>query len=72
MAPLPDAHVVVGVDGALADALRKVRVDTVCITSDHAELVATFTELGYRDEATVSRKDGRLTVWCGRTDSYPG
>lgn len=56
--------------GQLADALRKVRVDVVCITSDHTEMVSQFTQLGYTHSATVSRKDGKLSVWCGRTDAY--
>jgi hypothetical protein len=56
--------------GELADALGKVRVDVVCITSDHADLIAEFQPLGYTQTASVARQDGGLTVWCGRTSAY--
>ena len=57
--------------GELAQALDAVRVNVVCLTSDREVEIPVFTALGY-DAATkkVTRKDGKLWVWCGRTSAY--
>lgn len=58
-------------DAKLAKDLRLVRVNVVCISKEQSKQIATFKALGYTDkQAKVSKADGRIWVWCGRTNAY--
>ena len=55
----------------LAKNLRLVRVNVVCVAKEQKSQIATFRELGYRDkQIKVTKSDGRIWVWCGRTNDY--
>ena len=58
-------------DAKLARDLRLVRVNVVCISKEQSHQIPTFKALGYIDkQAKVSKSDGRIWVWCGRTNAY--
>jgi hypothetical protein len=58
-------------DSQLATALAKVRVNVVCVAKEQKNQIPTFKKLGYTDrEKKVTKSDGRIWVWCGRTSAF--
>lgn len=55
----------------LARDLRRVKVNVVCVAKEQKSQIATFKALGYTDkQIKVAKSDGRIWVWCGRTNAY--
>lgn len=58
-------------EAQLAAALMKVRVNVVCIAKEQKQQIPIFKKLGYTDrEKKVTKSDGRIWVWCGRTSAF--
>lgn len=55
----------------LARNLKLVRVNVVCIAKEQKSQISTFKSLGYtQKQAKVTKSDGRIWVWCGRTNEF--
>ncbi len=58
-------------DAQLALDLNRVRVNVVCIAKEQKKQIPTFKKLGYTEpQKKVSKSDGRIWVWCGRTSAF--
>ena len=55
----------------LAKNLKLVRVNVVCIAKEQKSQIPFFKALGYtHKQAKVTKSDGRIWVWCGRTNAF--